>query len=102
MSPLRRSRDIAWLLCDTVGSYGIAGVCPVIGRACCVEKRLAMLRLADASSRTNNQPATMATPMSEIHMIQSATVGFALLANPCPNPATELWLVASNANTSAP
>ena len=38
-----------------------------------------MLRLAFANRRTNNQPATMATPTSEIHMIQSATVGFELL-----------------------
>src|SRR5438034_5244196 len=68
-------------------NYCTAGVCSGVERACCADRRRAMVRLAEASSRTNNQPATMATPASEIHMIQRATIGFELLVNTCANPA---------------
>ena len=38
-----------------------------------------MVLAALIKARTNNQAATIATPASEIHIIQSATMGFVLL-----------------------
>src|SRR6266446_1037795 len=82
--------------------YGTAGVGSCVAGGCEAGSRRAMVRFAEANSRTNNQPATIATPTNDIHMIHRATVGFELLVNTRPNPARYGWLVASTANTSAP
>ena len=67
---------------------------PVRGR------RLAILRLTEASARKNIHAATSAAPTSEIHMMVSASVGFALLVRLSTNHWRCSWLAASMAKTS--